>query len=108
MRIERAELHQVKLPLVFPFETSFGREDTKACVLVRLYAGGLEGWGEAPAAGAPLYNEETVGPDRGVPEPRLPPDQGEDQTGMGCRGRPRHPPDLWHGPATSRCELRLH
>ena len=61
MRIERAELRHVELPLVFPFETSFGREDTKACVLVRLYAGGLEGWGEAPAAGAPLYNEETVG-----------------------------------------------
>ena len=61
MRIERAELRQVELPLVFPFETSFGREETKSCVLVRLYAGGLEGWGEAPAAGAPLYNEETVG-----------------------------------------------
>ena len=61
MHIERAELRQVELPLVFPFETSFGREDTKSCVLVRLYADGLEGWGEAPAAGAPLYNEETVG-----------------------------------------------
>lgn len=61
MRIERAELRRIELPYVFPFETSFGREDTKTCVLVRLYAGGLEGWGEAPAAGAPLYNEETVG-----------------------------------------------
>ena len=61
MRIERAELRHVELPLVFPFETSFGREDTKECILVRLYAGGLEGWGEAPAARAPLYNEETVG-----------------------------------------------
>ncbi|MDQ7843881.1 MAG: o-succinylbenzoate synthase, partial [Armatimonadota bacterium] len=49
------------LPLVFPFETSFGREETKTCVLVRLFADGLEGWGEAPAARAPLYNEETVG-----------------------------------------------
>jgi len=57
MRIERAELRQVELPLVFPFETSFGREETKSCVLVRLYAGGLEGWGEAPAAGAPLYTK---------------------------------------------------
>jgi len=60
MRIERAELRELSLPLVFPFETSFGREETKACVLVRLYAGGLEGWGEAPAMAAPLYNEETV------------------------------------------------
>jgi len=61
MRIERAEIRAVELPLVFPFETSFGREETKACVLVRLFADGLEGWGEVPAASAPLYNEETVG-----------------------------------------------
>jgi len=61
VKIERAELRVVELPLVFPFETSFGREETKTCVLVRLFADGLEGWGEAPAASAPLYNEETVG-----------------------------------------------
>lgn len=61
MRIDRAELRQVELPLVFPFETSFGREEIKACLLVRLFADGLEGWGEVPAGTAPLYNEETVG-----------------------------------------------
>lgn len=61
MRIERAELRIVELPLVFPFETSFGREDVKTAVLVRLFSDGQEGWGEAPAARAPLYNEETVG-----------------------------------------------
>ena len=61
MRIERAELRAVELPLVFPFETSFGREDIKAGILVRLFASGLEGWGEAPVSRAPLYNEETVG-----------------------------------------------
>ncbi|HEU5298852.1 MAG TPA: o-succinylbenzoate synthase [bacterium] len=61
MRIDRAELRIIELPLVFPFETSFGREDVKTAVLVRLFADGLEGWGEAPAARAPLYNEETVG-----------------------------------------------
>jgi len=61
VRIERAELRVVELPLVFPFETSFGREETKTCVLVRLFSGGLEGWGEAPVGAAPLYNEETVG-----------------------------------------------
>ncbi len=61
MKIERAELRQVELPLVFPFETSFGREETKTCLLVRLFADGLQGWGEVPAGTAPLYNEETVG-----------------------------------------------
>ncbi len=60
MRLTRAELRQVELPLVFPFETSFGRESVKTCLLVRLFADGLEGWGEVPAGSAPLYNEETV------------------------------------------------
>ena len=60
MRLTGAELRQVELPLVFPFETSFGRESVKACLLVRLFADGLEGWGEVPAGNAPLYNEETV------------------------------------------------
>ncbi len=61
MRITGAELRQVELPLVFPFETSFGREETKTGVLLRLFTDGGEGWGEAPVSAAPLYNEETVG-----------------------------------------------
>lgn len=61
MKITRAELRQVELPLVFPFETSFGRQELHACLLVRLLADGLEGWGEVPAERAPLYNEESVG-----------------------------------------------
>ncbi|HEY3246967.1 MAG TPA: o-succinylbenzoate synthase [bacterium] len=62
MRVVEAELLQVALPLVFPFETSFGREDTKVCLLVRLACSdGRQGWGEVPAGAAPLYNEETVG-----------------------------------------------
>lgn len=61
MIVRRAELRRVELPLVFPFETSFGREDVKTCLLLRLSADGAEGWGEVPAGAAPLYNEETVG-----------------------------------------------
>lgn len=61
MRIRWAELRQVELPLVFPFQTSFGRQDKHACLLVRLAADGLEGWGEVPVEPAPLYNEETTG-----------------------------------------------
>src|SRR5574341_1584671 len=62
MRIVSAEVRQVELPLLFPFETSFGREETKVCLLVTLTDGeGRRGWGEVPAGAAPLYNEETVG-----------------------------------------------
>lgn len=60
MRIRRAEVRQVELPLVFPFETSFGRQDSHSCLLVRLTADGLDGWGEVPVEKAPLYNEETT------------------------------------------------
>jgi O-succinylbenzoate synthase len=59
MRVEAVELRQVEMPYRSPFETSFGREDVKACLLVRVLADGLDGWGEVPAGRAPLYNEET-------------------------------------------------
>ncbi|MDI6771388.1 MAG: o-succinylbenzoate synthase [bacterium] len=59
MRVEAVELRQIEMKLRAPFETSFGREEDKVCLLVRVRAGGLEGWGEAPAGIAPLYNEET-------------------------------------------------
>lgn len=61
MKIRWAELRQVELPLVFPFETSFGRQESHSCLLVRLASDGMEGWGEAPVETAPLYNEETTG-----------------------------------------------
>jgi O-succinylbenzoate synthase len=61
MRIDAIELRWVEMPYKAPFETSFGREDLKACLLVRVLADGLEGWGEVPAGRAPLYNEETNG-----------------------------------------------
>ncbi len=60
MRIESVELRHIEMALRAPFETSFGREEIRACLLLRIRAGGLEGWGEAPVSRAPLYNEETT------------------------------------------------
>ncbi len=60
MKIDAIELHEIEMRLRAPFETSFGREETKTCLLVRVQADGAEGWGEAPASRAPLYNEETA------------------------------------------------
>jgi O-succinylbenzoate synthase len=59
MRVEAIELREIHMRYRAPFETSFGREDVKACLLVRVITDGLEGWGEVPAGRAPLYNEET-------------------------------------------------
>jgi O-succinylbenzoate synthase len=60
MTIDAIDLLHVEIPYKAPFETSFDREDTKACLLVRVRADGLEGWGEAPVGRKPFYNEEMV------------------------------------------------
>jgi O-succinylbenzoate synthase len=57
--LERIELHHIALPLVHPFETSFGRESTRPCVLVSVHSGGLTGWGECTAGSGPWYSSET-------------------------------------------------
>ncbi len=61
LRIDAVELRQLRLELVEPFETSFGRVQSRLFVLVRLEAEGLEGWGEIVAGEEPLYSYETVG-----------------------------------------------
>jgi len=60
MQIERIELHHIALPLVHPFETSFGRELTRPCILVAVHADGLTGWGECTAGSGPWYSSETI------------------------------------------------
>ncbi|UCF09351.1 MAG: o-succinylbenzoate synthase [Candidatus Bipolaricaulota bacterium] len=60
MHIERAELRLLRLPLVHPFETSFGRETENRVVVVRLFADGLEGFGESAAGVGPWYSYETA------------------------------------------------
>ena len=49
------------MPLVAPFETSFGRETDRECVLIVLQSEGLNGYGECVATRDPGYNYETTG-----------------------------------------------
>jgi len=60
MRIEGIELRQVRLPLVHPFETSFGRETENTAVIVKVWGQGLVGYGESAAGAGPWYSCETV------------------------------------------------
>jgi O-succinylbenzoate synthase len=60
MKIECVELHHIVMPLVHPFETSFGREITRPCILVAVRAEGLTGWGECTANSGPWYSSETI------------------------------------------------
>ena len=61
MKIESITLHHLRMPLVSPFETSFGREVEREGVLIEIHSEGLIGYGECVATRDPGYNYETVG-----------------------------------------------
>ena len=61
MKIDSLTLYHIRLPLVTPFETSFGSIDHKECILVELHADGLTGYGESAVERDPGYNYETTG-----------------------------------------------
>src|SRR3954453_11119117 len=61
LRIDGVEIRLARLPLLEPFETSFGKIDSRLIFLVCLSAEGLTGWGEVVASEKPLYSYETVG-----------------------------------------------
>ena len=61
MKIESITLHHISMPLVAPFETSFGREMDRQCVLITMRADGLTGYGECVASRDPGYSYETAG-----------------------------------------------
>ena len=61
MRLTRVTLRQIRMPLVRPFETSFGRTDERRILLVEAEdADGAVGWGEVTCGERPFYNEEWV------------------------------------------------
>ncbi len=61
MPIQSLSLHHLRMPLASPFETSFGRELDRECILIELHADGLVGFGECVASREPGYNYETTG-----------------------------------------------
>ncbi|MBK6887898.1 MAG: o-succinylbenzoate synthase [Tetrasphaera sp.] len=59
MRITRAEVRWVRMPLVAPFRTSFGTSYDRDTIVLRLVTdAGVEGWSECGAELDPLYSEE--------------------------------------------------
>lgn len=60
MKLERIDLFHISMPLVSPFGTSFGMEYERECLILKLYAEGLVGWGECVASAAPGYSYETT------------------------------------------------
>lgn len=60
IKIDGVEIRLVRLPLVEPFETSFGKIDSRLIFLLCLKANGMKGWGEVVASEEPRYSYETV------------------------------------------------
>jgi O-succinylbenzoate synthase len=60
MRLEAVELRRVRMPLVAPFETSFGVQTERDILLLKAITGDGEGWGECVATEEPTYSPEYV------------------------------------------------
>jgi o-succinylbenzoate synthase len=61
MKLDTITLYHVSMPLVAPFETSFGVTEARECILISIQSEGLTGWGECTADHEPGYNYETTG-----------------------------------------------
>ena len=60
MKVERAELRLLKMRLLKPFRTSFGEQQDRFPLLLRLEADGRSSWGECVAGEGPWYSSETI------------------------------------------------
>ena len=60
MRLRQVTLREIHMPLVAPFETSFGRTVVRRILLVQADTDGATGWGECVAGETPFYAPETV------------------------------------------------
>jgi len=61
VKISHINLYHVSMPLVSPFETSFGRSVNRDCILLEVFADGVVGYGECVADREPGYSYETTG-----------------------------------------------
>jgi o-succinylbenzoate synthase len=60
MRIDAIILRELHMPLVRPFETSFGITRNRRIVLAEVQSEGLTGWGECTAGERPFFSGEST------------------------------------------------
>jgi O-succinylbenzoate synthase len=60
MRIDAIVLREIGMPLVEPFQTSFGTTTQRRVLLVQVHAEGYTGWGECVAGEHPYFSEESI------------------------------------------------
>jgi o-succinylbenzoate synthase len=61
MKIDQININHLSMPLVSPFETSFGRSTDRECILITIQSEGFTGYGECVADRDPGYSYETTG-----------------------------------------------
>jgi O-succinylbenzoate synthase len=60
MKIDAILLRELHLPLVHPFETSFGVTSSRRILLAEVRSEGLTGWGECTAGEHPFFSPEST------------------------------------------------
>ncbi len=60
MKIRRVTLREIQMPLLQPFETSFGSTTLRRILLVEADVDGVTGWGECTAGENPFYSPEDI------------------------------------------------
>jgi o-succinylbenzoate synthase len=60
MRVRKITLREIHLPLIAPFQTSFGTTTLRRIPLIEADVDGVIGWGESTASEDPYYSYETV------------------------------------------------
>src|SRR5579864_1979316 len=60
MKLNSVEMRRIRLPLVAPFETSFGVQTQRDILLLKTITDQGDGWGECVAGEEPTYSSEYV------------------------------------------------
>ena len=60
LTLDSVELRRIQIPLVAPFETSFGVQSERDILLIKAITSDGEGWGECVATEEPTYSPEYV------------------------------------------------
>lgn len=60
MRIDAIILRELHMPLVRPFQTSFGTTSNRRILLAEIHSEGLVGWGECTAGEHPYFSGESI------------------------------------------------
>jgi o-succinylbenzoate synthase len=60
MKVEAVTLRELRMPLKYFFETSFGRTESRRVILVTAHCEGVDGWAECVAGDGPFFSYEWV------------------------------------------------